>query len=193
MWVESEVGRGSTFHFTAAFARPKAPAIASVADNRRHWTDSGSSSSTTMRPTAESWKRCSGAGTWSHTWRAMRDPRSPDYDEAPPAEQFHVVIADSQMPTSMASHWRGGSNAISGCVDSRGPADVGRSARRRRALPPYRRRRLSHEAGETLGPARYSRHARRRDDQARARAFSRTSPARRRAGRFASWWPKTIR
>ena len=32
LWVESEAGRGSTFHFTASFPRVEIPAVAAVPD-----------------------------------------------------------------------------------------------------------------------------------------------------------------
>ncbi len=63
MWVESEVGRGSTFHFTAVFDRPAAPAIdVGLATTNSARRAARSSSSMTTRPTGASSKRCSRAG-----------------------------------------------------------------------------------------------------------------------------------
>ena len=99
MWVESEVGRGSTFHFTAAFARPKAPAIES--DARQPKALDGLrilvvDDNETHRRILEAM-----LGSWHMEPHVVSDARSAmaRLREAPPAEQFHVVIADSQMPS----------------------------------------------------------------------------------------------
>ena len=64
MWVESEVGRGSTFHFTAVFdtARRADHALVARATDRASKVSASSSSTTTPRIAAFS-KRCWPAGT----------------------------------------------------------------------------------------------------------------------------------
>ena len=172
MWVESEVGRGSTFHFTAAFARPHATAVESEArqpkalDGLRVLVVDDNA---TNRRILEAM-----LGSWHMKPHPVSDARSAmaKLREASAAEQFHVVIADSQMP------------GVDGFALAR---RIKRDQRLRdirvvlltsagRSGDAERSRRIGvdaspHETGETLGPARYPGHARRRDDQARARAF----------------------
>ena len=100
LWVESEAGKGSTFHFTANFARR--------ADPRRHGgglltrsicgTCPSSSSTTTPRTGACS-KRCSSAGAWSRRWRRACPKRSPRCARRRNQDRpFRLVLTDVQMP-----------------------------------------------------------------------------------------------
>ena len=98
MWVESEVGRGSTFHFTAAFARPHAPAIGS--DARQPKALDGLrvlvvDDNETNRRILEAM-----LGSWHMKPDTVSDARSAmaRLRDASPTEQFHVVVSDTQMP-----------------------------------------------------------------------------------------------
>ncbi len=73
MWVESEVGKGSTFHFVAVFDRPAAPATQlGACQTDRRSKGSRCSSSTTTRPTGRSSRRCSRAGACGRLCRRCR-------------------------------------------------------------------------------------------------------------------------
>ena len=58
IWVESEEGCGSTFHFTARSTAPPRNRLHDTAPNPRFSAGRGSWSSTTMPRTGESWRRC---------------------------------------------------------------------------------------------------------------------------------------
>ena len=77
IWVESEPGRGSTFHFTARFGLQRDAAVRAVGDRAaaagrpaRCW------SSTTTPPTAGSWWRCCGTGGCGR-WRSTDGRAAP--------------------------------------------------------------------------------------------------------------------
>ncbi len=98
LWVESEVGRGSTFHFTAMFGRPKAQAPAS--DAKRPQALEGlrilvvDDNETNRRILEEM------LASWHMKPEATSDARAAiaRLQKASPGERFHVVISDSQMP-----------------------------------------------------------------------------------------------
>jgi CheY-like chemotaxis protein len=99
MWVESEVGRGSTFHFTALFERPEAPAIDVVSDKptaldglRVLVVDDNATNRRILEEMLASWQMrphaVSNAGT---AMDALREA-------SPTDDRFHVVLSDCQMP-----------------------------------------------------------------------------------------------
>jgi PAS domain S-box-containing protein len=99
MWVESEVGRGSTFHFTAAFDRPVAVATASVSPQPKALdglrvlvVDDNATNRRILEEMLASWhmkpRAVSDAGSAMSLLR----------DAAPTGERFHVVLSDCQMP-----------------------------------------------------------------------------------------------
>ncbi len=97
MWVESEVGRGSTFHFTAVFDRPKIAASAShqpkALDGLRVLVVDDNA---TNRRILEEM-----LASWHMKPRAVSDARSALAilrKAAPTDDRFHVVLSDCQMP-----------------------------------------------------------------------------------------------
>ena len=99
MWVESEVGRGSTFHFTAVFDRPEAPASDLVSPRpsaldglRVLVVDDNATNRRILEEMLASWQMrphaVSNAGT---AMDALRDA-------SPTDDRFHVVLSDCQMP-----------------------------------------------------------------------------------------------
>ncbi len=98
MWVESEVGRGSTFHFTAVFDRPEAPAIDVAAQPtaldglRVLVVDDNATNRRILEEMLASWQMrphaVSNAGTAIEVLR----------EASPTDERFHVVLSDCQMP-----------------------------------------------------------------------------------------------
>ena len=99
MWVESEVGRGSTFHFTAVFDRPEAPAIDPVSPRpsaldglRVLVVDDNATNRRILEEMLASWQMrphaVSNAGT---AMDALREA-------SPTDDRFHVVLSDCQMP-----------------------------------------------------------------------------------------------
>jgi CheY-like chemotaxis protein len=98
MWVESEVGRGSTFHFTAVFDRPTtavaaAPHQPKALDGLRVLVVDDNA---TNRRILEEM-----LASWHMKPRAVSDARSAMAvlrQAAPTGERFHVVLSDGQMP-----------------------------------------------------------------------------------------------
>ena len=99
MWVESEVGRGSTFHFTAVFDRPEAPATGFVSHRpaaldglRVLVVDDNATNRRILEEMLASWQMkphaVSNAGT---AMDALREA-------SPTDDRFHVVLSDCQMP-----------------------------------------------------------------------------------------------
>ena len=99
MWVESEVGRGSTFHFTAVFDRPATPAIDVVSHKptaldglRVLVVDDNATNRRILEEMLASWQMkphaVSNAGT---AMDALREA-------SPTDDRFHVVLSDCQMP-----------------------------------------------------------------------------------------------
>ena len=78
IWVESEAGKGSTFHFTASFALVDGSRRDGGGSRRgRSARPAPPSSSTTTPRTGACSKRCSSAGAWSRRWRQACPKRSP--------------------------------------------------------------------------------------------------------------------
>jgi signal transduction histidine kinase len=75
IWLESEAGRGSTFHFTADFALVNPPAPMAT-DDAVHLGDVPVSSTTTPQTGVFS-NRFSSAGEWFSRWRPAYPKRSP--------------------------------------------------------------------------------------------------------------------
>jgi two-component system sensor histidine kinase/response regulator len=99
MWVESEVGRGSTFHFTAVFHRPPAPAL----DVRSHKptaldglrvlvVDDNATNRRILEEMLASWQmRPHAVSDAATAMDALREA-------SPTDDRFHVVLSDCQMP-----------------------------------------------------------------------------------------------
>ena len=166
MWVESEVGRGSTFHFTAVFDRPATPAIDVGLDKptaldglRVLVVDDNATNRRILEEMLASWQMkphaVSNAGT---AMDALREA-------SPTDDRFHVVLSDCQMPNvdgfTLARQIKRDQRLAQ---YSGGPAHVSRPRRRCGALPPAGRRRLPDQTRQALGPARYAHHALRRFD-----------------------------
>jgi PAS domain S-box-containing protein len=99
MWVESEVGRGSTFHFTAAFDRPEAVAIASVSHQPKALdglrvlvVDDNATNRRILEEMLASWHMKPRAVSDAGSAIAMLR------EAAPTGDRFHVVLSDCQMP-----------------------------------------------------------------------------------------------
>ena len=99
MWVESEIGRGSTFHFTAVFDRPAAPVTDFVSHRptaldglRVLVVDDNATNRRILEEMLASWQMkphaVSSAGT---AMEALREA-------SPTDARFHVVLSDCQMP-----------------------------------------------------------------------------------------------
>jgi CheY-like chemotaxis protein/HPt (histidine-containing phosphotransfer) domain-containing protein len=99
MWVESEAGQGSTFHFTAVFDRPAAPATAFVSHRptaldglRVLVVDDNATNRRILEEMLASWQMnphaVSSAGI---AMEALREALPTD-------ARFHVVLSDCQMP-----------------------------------------------------------------------------------------------
>ncbi len=165
MWVESEEGRGSTFHFTAVFDRPQTTAASTplqpeALDGLRVLVVDDNA---TNRRILEEM-----LASWHMKPRAVGDARSAMAmlrEAAPTDGRFHVVLSDCQMPNvdgfALARQIKHDHGAPQ---HSRHPADLGGTIRRSGALPSGRGRRLPHETRETFRFARYARDSRRRID-----------------------------
>jgi PAS domain S-box-containing protein len=99
MWVESEVGRGSTFHFTAAFDRPQAAAIGPVSHQPRALdglrvlvVDDNATNRRILEEMLASWHMKPRVVGDAGSAMAMLQEASPTDD------RFHVVLSDCQMP-----------------------------------------------------------------------------------------------
>jgi two-component system, sensor histidine kinase and response regulator len=99
MWVESEVGRGSTFHFTASFGRPQAAAIAPVPHQPRALdglrvlvVDDNATNRRILEEMLASWHMKPRAVSDAASAMAMLR------ETAPTGNRFHVVLSDCQMP-----------------------------------------------------------------------------------------------
>ena len=182
IWLESEVGKGSRFHFVAALRR--ASGRGESASRRRPATCaiSACSSSTTTPPIASSCRRC---------WRAGRcTPTAVDgaaaalaalREAADRGEPFHLVLTDALMPDvdgfTLATEIARDERLAATEGD---PADVGRTRAatrtraRRRSL-----RRAADQAGQAVRPARRDRDGVRRPaaDRAAARGARRAPPS----------------
>ncbi len=77
VWVESEAGKGSTFHFTARFALVGAPGGATAIPDAFICATCPSSSWTTTPRTAAFSRSRSSAGAWFPRWRQASPKRSP--------------------------------------------------------------------------------------------------------------------
>jgi two-component system sensor histidine kinase/response regulator len=100
MWVESEVGRGSTFHFTAAFERPEAPATdvvsyrpADLDGLRVLVVDDNATNRRILEEMLASWQMKPHAVSDART--AMEALR----EASPTDDRFHVVLSDCEMPS----------------------------------------------------------------------------------------------
>jgi PAS domain S-box-containing protein len=99
MWVESEVGRGSTFHFTASFDRPLAAATAPVPHQPRALdglrvlvVDDNATNRRILEEMLASWHMKPRAVSDAASAMAMLR------ETAPTGNRFHVVLSDCQMP-----------------------------------------------------------------------------------------------
>jgi PAS domain S-box-containing protein len=98
LWVESAVGRGSTFHFTATFHRADRPSTTPPFDRpsaleglRVLIVDDNQTNRRILEEMLESWRMKPAAVSGSRA--AMAALR-----QAPAHESFHIVITDCQMP-----------------------------------------------------------------------------------------------
>ena len=196
IWVESEVGRGSTFHFTAAFEPAARAGRARVSEPtaldglRVLVVDDNATNRRILEEMLASWHMTPDAVGDARVGAVERCRRRPAR-----RSRFDVVISDCQMPDvdgfmlarrdqARPATWRS-------IADRH--ADVGRPAGRRRARAASRHRRVPDQAGQALRSARRARHALRRRRPARAAASRRSNAsARARARRCASWSPRTI-
>ena len=172
MWVESEVGRGSTFHFTAVFDRPQTDRRIARRSNRQALdglrvlvVDDNATNRRILEEMLASWHmKPTAVGDAAAAMAMLREA-------APTDSRFHVVISDCQMPDvdgfALARRIKQDhalrSTPVVMLTSVGTPEDD-------RALPPDRGRRVPDEAGETLGSARRARDSRRRLDAPRRSA-----------------------
>ncbi len=98
IWVESEVGRGSAFHFTANFERPStdsparsAPEPAALEGLRVLVVDDNATNRRILEEMLASWRM-------APTVVPDADTAMSRLQDAAATERFHVVISDCQMP-----------------------------------------------------------------------------------------------
>ena len=99
IWVESEVGRGSRFHFIVRLDLADSEPAEPLPPSRRVCMGCGCSSSTITPPTAASSTRSSAVGTWCPTTapsaaeaiRLLREARQK-------GEPYRLVLTDAHMP-----------------------------------------------------------------------------------------------
>ena len=171
MWVESEVGRGSTFHFTAVFDTRTVPTIRSSRERptgleglRVLVVDDNATNRRILEEMLASWHM---KPTTVSAAAAAIDAL---HEASAGGERFDVMISDCQMPDVdgfMLAKRIKHDHRIAQTPDR--DAHVDRTARRFGALSQGRRRRVSEQAGQAFGSARCSRHAVRRLDPAHAR------------------------
>jgi two-component system, sensor histidine kinase and response regulator len=99
MWVESEVDRGSTFHFTAPFDRPSGPPAAAIVSEptaleglRVLIVDDNATNRQILEKMLVSWHmRPTAVDNADRAMTALKEAHAAD-------QPFHVVITDGQMP-----------------------------------------------------------------------------------------------
>ena len=99
MWVESDVGRGSTFHFTAGFDRPQAPTIdvrsqkpSGLAGLRVLVVDDNETNRRILEEMLESWRmKPTVVADAASALTVLRETSAA-------GARFNIVLADSQMP-----------------------------------------------------------------------------------------------
>ena len=99
MWVESEPGRGSTFHFTAVFETPLSPRTRQAAPPpnaleglRVLIVDDNATNRRILEEMLASWHmKATAVGDAGRAMAALREALSA-------GERFHVVVTDAQMP-----------------------------------------------------------------------------------------------